>query len=74
MALRGTATEGVYVGGGIAPKILPALRSGAFLEAFRAKEPLSEFVKAVPVSVILNDDARLLGAAVGAHELLRRRG
>jgi glucokinase len=74
MALRGTAAGGVYVGGGIAPKILPALRSGGFLEAFQAKEPLSEFVKAVPVSVILNDDAGLLGAAVGAHELLRRRG
>jgi glucokinase len=73
MALRGTATAGVFVGGGIAPKILPALRSGHFLDAFRAKEPLGEFVGAVPVSVILNDDAGLLGAAVGAHELLRGR-
>ena len=70
MALRGTATAGVFVGGGIAPKILPALRAGGFLEAFRAKEPLSAFVEAVPVSVILNEDAGLLGAAVGAQELL----
>jgi glucokinase len=72
MALRGTASAGVYVGGGIAPKILPALRSGGFVAAFCDKEPLSEFVRAVPVSVILHDEAGLLGAAVGAHELLRR--
>jgi glucokinase len=73
MALRGTAAAGVYVGGGIAPKILPALRSDVFLNAFRAKEPLSQFVEAVPVSVILNDDAALLGAAVAAQEVLRAR-
>jgi glucokinase len=72
MALRGTATAGVYVGGGIAPKILPALRAGGFIEAFRDKKPLDEFVRAVPVSVILNDDAALLGAAVGGQELVRR--
>jgi glucokinase len=73
MALRGTATAGVYVGGGIAPKILPALRKGGFLAAFRDKVPMSEFVATVPVSVILNDDAGLLGAAVGAQEWLRGR-
>ena len=74
MALRGTATAGVFVGGGIAPKILPAMRSGTFLDAFRAKAPLLDFVEAIPVSVILNDDAGLVGAAVGAQELLRGRG
>jgi glucokinase len=73
MALRGTATAGVFVGGGIAPKILPALRSSTFIDAFCDKEPLSEFVRAVPVSVILNDDAGLLGAAVGGQELVRGR-
>ena len=73
MALRGTATAGVYVGGGIAPKILPALRSGSFIDALCDKKPLSDFVKAVPVSVILNDDAGLLGAAVGGQELVRAR-
>ena len=72
MALRGTATGGVYVGGGIAPKILDALRTGAFMDAFRAKEPMSEFVDQIPVSVILNDDAALLGAAVFAQSLLDR--
>jgi glucokinase len=73
IALRGTATAGVYVGGGIAPKILPALHSPAFLDAFRAKEPMKEFVARIPVAVILNDDAGLLGAAVYAQETLLRR-
>ena len=39
LALRSVATAGVYVGGGIAPKILPGLTDGTFLDAFRAKEP-----------------------------------
>ena len=67
LALRTVATAGVYIGGGIAPKILPALETGAFLEAFRAKEPLSDFVATIPVAVILNADAGLLGAAVHAN-------
>lgn len=73
MALRGTATAGVYVGGGIAPKMLPAIRSSGFLAAFRAKEPMEEFVANIPVSVILNDDAGLLGAAVHAQDALLKR-
>jgi glucokinase len=69
LALRTVATAGIYIGGGIAPKILPALRSGAFLEAFRAKEPLADFVATIPVAVILNAEAGLLGAAVHANTL-----
>ena len=67
IALRAVATAGVYVGGGIAPKILPALKSGHFLEAFRAKEPMADYVATIPVAVILNPDAGLLGAAVHAQ-------
>jgi glucokinase len=67
IALRTVATAGVYVGGGIAPKILPALESGTFLDAFRAKEPMADFVATIPVAVILNPDAGLLGAAVHAQ-------
>ncbi len=67
LALRTVATAGVYVGGGIAPKILPALESGAFVDAFRAKEPLSAFVATIPIAVILNSEAGLLGAAVHAN-------
>ncbi|HUR21400.1 MAG TPA: glucokinase [Vicinamibacterales bacterium] len=66
LALRSMATAGVYLGGGIAPKLLPALESGAFLEAFRDKAPLTDLLRTIPVSVILNPAAGLLGAAVRA--------
>jgi glucokinase len=69
LALHGVATAGVYVGGGIAPKILPALQEGRFIEAFRAKGAMTELVSKIPVKVILNPDAGLLGAAVAAQEL-----
>ncbi len=67
LALRTVATAGVYIGGGIAPKILPALESGAFVDAFRAKEPLAAFVATIPIAVILNPEAGLIGAAVHAN-------
>jgi glucokinase len=69
IALRSVATAGVYIGGGIAPKILPALEDGLFMEAFRDKEPMAHLVATIPVSVILNPDAGLLGAAVRAQQL-----
>lgn len=69
LALRTVATAGVYVGGGIAPKILPALQDGRFLEAFRAKEPMADLVATIPVAVILNPDAGLIGAATHAQYL-----
>ncbi|PYR64886.1 MAG: glucokinase [Acidobacteria bacterium] len=67
LGLRGVATAGVFVGGGIAPKILPALQDGRFMQAFRAKTPLADLVSAMPVNVIVNPDAGLLGAAVAAQ-------
>jgi glucokinase len=67
LALRTVATAGVYIGGGIAPKILPVLEDGAFLDAFRSKEPLGDFVATIPVAVILNPEAGLLGAAVHSN-------
>jgi glucokinase len=70
IALRMVATAGVYVGGGIAPKILPALQSGGFLDAFRAKEPMAHLVATTPVAVILNPEAGLLGAGVHAQEVM----
>jgi glucokinase len=69
VALRYVATAGIYIGGGIAPKILPALESGLFMDAFRDKEPMAHLVATIPVSVILNPDAGLLGAAVRAQQL-----
>ena len=67
LALRTVATAGIYVGGGIAPKILPMFESGLFIDAFHAKEPLSAFVATIPVAIILNPEAGLLGAAVHAN-------
>ncbi len=66
LALRSVSTGGVFVGGGIAPKILPALTTGAFMRAFRDKPPLEPMLEAMPVKVILNAQAGLLGAAVYA--------
>ncbi len=67
LALRTVATAGVYVGGGIAPRILPALRAGPFMEAFLAKAPMDKLVARIPVQVILNPASGLLGAAVHAN-------
>ena len=70
LALRAVATSGLYVGGGIAPKILPALQTGTFMDAFVAKEPMRELLERVPVKVILNPEAGLIGAAVHAQSLI----
>jgi glucokinase len=67
LALRAVATRGIYVGGGIAPKILPALQTELFLESFRAKAPMRDLLETIPVKVILNPQAGLLGAAVFAN-------
>ncbi|MGH9346301.1 MAG: glucokinase [Vicinamibacterales bacterium] len=69
LALRGVATAGVYIGGGISPKILPLLRRGDFLDAFRSKAPMDDLVAQIPVKVILNEEAGVLGAAVCANEM-----
>jgi glucokinase len=63
LALRGKATGGVYIGGGIAPKILAKLKDGTFMRAFLDKGRYREFLSAIPVRVILNDQAALQGAA-----------
>ena len=63
MALRLLARGGVYVTGGIAAKILPRLRAGGFLAAFRDKGRLGDLVRRLPVTVVLNPRAGLLGAA-----------
>jgi glucokinase len=69
LALRAVATAGIYIGGGIAPKILPALESGTFIEAFHDKEPMVDLLRMLPVTVILNPAAGLVGAAVRAAGL-----
>ena len=63
LALKVMATGGVYIGGGIAPKIIEKLRGPGFLEAFFDKGPMRPLLWAMPVRVILNDKTALLGAA-----------
>jgi len=70
LALTSMAVGGIYLGGGIPPKILPALKKGAFLKAFMAKGRFADFLAQIPVRVILNDKAALLGAAHTAFEAL----
>ncbi len=62
-ALRFLAVGGVFLGGGIAPKILPALSRGGFLEGYTAKGRLGPLLQGIPVRVCLNPKAALLGAA-----------
>ena len=69
LALRAVATAGLYIGGGIAPKVLPALERGGFMDAFREKEPMVDLLRTLPVRVIVNPGAGLLGAAVRAAAL-----
>jgi len=70
LALQVMAVGGIYIGGGIAPKILWKFKDGTFMDAFKSKGRLSEVVAEIPVKVILNDKAGLLGAACRAREVL----
>lgn len=63
MALKVLAAGGVYLGGGIPPRILPLLKSEAFLTAFRNKGRFSAMLKEFPIHVILNPKSALFGAA-----------
>jgi glucokinase len=62
-ALTALTLGGVYLAGGIAPAILPLLRDAGFLGAFRAKGQFRELLEQVPVRVVLDLRAPLLGAA-----------
>ena len=66
MALRVLPFGGVYVAGGIALKILPTLKEGGFVRAFSDKMKLSSALAKIPIYVILNEDAPVIGAAYEA--------
>src|SRR5580692_955438 len=70
LALKVLALGGVFLGGGIAPKILPMLTSGVFVKGFLAKGRLNEILKRIEVRVSLNPAAGLLGAAHYAAAML----
>ena len=63
LALKVLATGGVYLGGGIPPRILPALEQGPFMQTFQRKGRMSGLMSRMPVHVILNPKVALLGAA-----------
>jgi glucokinase len=70
LALKVLALGGVYLGGGIGPKILPMLTGGAFVKGFLAKGRLNEILRRIEVRVSLNPAAGLLGAAHYAAAML----
>jgi glucokinase len=69
LALKLMSRGGLYLGGGIAPKILPILRNGIFLQAFLNKGRMRRLLEAIPVRVILNDCTALYGPALRAAQL-----
>ncbi|HYA29060.1 MAG TPA: glucokinase [Acidobacteriota bacterium] len=63
LALRAKSVRGLYIGGGIAPKILDRLKDGNFMRAFVDKGRYTELLTTIPVRVVLNEQAALRGAA-----------
>ena len=71
LALKGLTLGGMYLGGGIVPKILPLLREERTWKAFVSKGRYKRLLSGIPVHVILNDKAALLGSASFAAQLLQ---
>lgn len=69
LALQVMAIGGIYIGGGIAPKIIWKLKDGTFMKGFKGKGRLSHIVAHIPVKVIMNEKTALLGAASRAAAL-----
>jgi len=69
LALNVLATGGVYLGGGIPPRILPLLENGQFMQAFTDKGRFAELLIRMPVQIILHPEMGLLGAALHAFEI-----
>ena len=67
LALKMMSLGGFYIGGGIAPSLVEEMKTGEFLKSFMAKGRFQPFLESIPIYVILNDDASLLGAAFYAQ-------
>jgi len=66
LALRTLAFGGIYIAGGIAPKILTKLQDGSFPRVFCGKSKFAELLARIPISVVVNEDAPVWGAAYEA--------
>ncbi|MEB3341084.1 glucokinase [Okeania sp.] len=69
LALKLLPYGGLYVAGGIAAKILPLMKSGSFMEAFKSKGRMRVLLEKVPVHIVLNPQVGLIGAAIRASSL-----
>lgn len=69
LALKAMALDGVFIGGGIAPKLLAKLKDGTFMKAFTNKGRYKRMMSTIPVKVVMNDKTALLGAASVAAQL-----
>lgn len=72
MALKTLATGGVFLGGGIPPRILPYLQRDSFLEAFLSKGRFRSLLSRMPVKVICRQDTAILGVAHDGLRMMRR--
>jgi glucokinase len=72
LALKIMATGGVFIGGGIAPKIIEKLSGPHFMEGFLNKGRMKDLLKDIPVKVVLNDQTALLGAAQYAKLMMKQ--
>jgi glucokinase len=70
IALTALTTGGVYLVGGIAPKILPILKSGIFMKAFLHNRTMGALLSRIPVRIVMNPNSALLGARSAAIEML----
>jgi glucokinase len=70
LALKGLTLDGVYVAGGIAPKLLKKLQDGSFMRGFTNKGRYKRLMTQIPVKVVINDKTALLGAASVAARLV----
>ncbi|MDN3509154.1 MAG: glucokinase [Candidatus Neptunochlamydia sp.] len=70
VALKMFALGGVYIGGGIAPKILSFFKEGSFIDSFKRKGRFSNLLGEIPVRVVLNDKTALLGAMYYAKHIM----
>lgn len=74
LALKVLATSGVYIGGGIPPRILAALKDGRFMRAFLRKGRMAPLLARIPVHIMLSPRVALLGAARYGTDIVRKEG